>query len=387
VIRSSTYTCLHWLTAQPTPYNDYLFRSLAPELCVDLTVHYRVPSLASHPWKTAFGQGYRCRFYKAFFGIDWHILAIALKNRRAFFLIAGWDHPTSLALLIVLRTMKRPYALWTDTPNLETQRRKVCAALRQTFLTWVFTGARRILGTGDPGVTALRKMGVSDRQLVSFPYFVDIDAYANRKIVSVDRNDERPLRIISVGRLSNSLKGHDIAMRALAQVVETINGRRLEYCLAGSGPDEGALRQLAQNLRLAEIVRFMGWVEPGELAELYQQADILIHASPVHDPFGNAVLEAMAAGLVVFASDVSGSALDRIEHGVNGFLHKAGDANDLAGQLEYIARHTDHMAEISKRARLTAEQWPVGRGIAIIRELISSDESKIPPVAGSHIVP
>ena len=41
----------------------------------------------------------------------------------------------------------------------------------------------------------------------------------------------------------------------------------------------------------------------------------------------------MAAGLVVLASDVCGSALDRIEHGVNGFLHASGDANELSRQL------------------------------------------------------
>ena len=78
----------------------------------------------------------------------------------------------------------------------------------------------------------------------------------------------------------------------------------------------------------------------------------------------------MAAGLVVLASDVCGSALDRIEHGVNGFLHASGDTTELARQIAFLSEHPECAAEMGRRARTTAMQWPVERGLTIIRQLV-----------------
>src|SRR6266487_1378788 len=84
---------VHWLSWLPTPYNDYLFQHLAGDSAIDLTVHYRNRVLSSHPWQSALAEGYRARFYNLLFGLDWHLLSLVLRNRRAFFLVAGWDHP------------------------------------------------------------------------------------------------------------------------------------------------------------------------------------------------------------------------------------------------------------------------------------------------------
>jgi glycosyltransferase involved in cell wall biosynthesis len=206
-------------------------------------------------------------------------------------------------------------------------------------------------------------MGASEEKLINFPYWVDLAAYA--RVTEPRRYDAgRPLRFISSGRIKNRLKGHDIAVRALAQAAEK-GGVPFEYCIAGTGPDEAEIKELIESIGLKDRVKCLGWLEPNNLRSLYQNSDVLIHPSPV--------IEAMAVELVVLASDATCAAKDRIEHGVNGFIHRAGDVNALSEQLSFLLHNPDSIAKVGRRARDTAELWPVERAVRTIREAIQLD--------------
>ena len=84
----------------------------------------------------------------------------------------------------------------------------------------------------------------------------------------------------------------------------------------------------------------------------------------------NAVLEGMAAGLAILGSDVSGSVKDRVSHGFNGFVHPAGNAEVLAEHIEFALTNPAKIAEMGRRARLTAEEWPVDRGVEIVCRIL-----------------
>jgi len=373
--RTTAARRIHWLSWLPTPYNDYLFQHLAGDSAIDLTVHYRSRALSSHPWQSALAKGYRARFYNPVFGLDWHLLSLIFRDRCALFLVAGWDHPTSQILLTLMRLLGLSYALWTDVPDLKRQRSLLFAWARAAWLRWIFAGAVRILGTGQPAVQNLKLMGALEARLINFPYWVDLAAYAP---VTKPRGygADRPLRFISSGRITNSLKGHDIAVRALAQAGEK-GGILFEYAIAGTGPDETEIKELVKSLGLKDNVKCLGWLEPDSLRALYQNSDVLIHPSPVHEPYGVAVIEAMAAGLVVLASDVTCAATDRIEHGLNGFIHHAGDVNELSEQLSFLLRNPDSIPNIGGRARDTAELWPVERAVTIVRDTIQLDALRV----------
>ena len=72
--------------------------------------------------------------------------------------------------------------------------------------------------------------------------------------------------------------------------------------VAGAGPDEARLR----NLAAAGEIRFVGWVPPAELAELRAQAAVVLAPSRWEEPCPYSVLEALAAGVPVLASDRGG---------------------------------------------------------------------------------
>lgn len=106
----------------------------------------------------------------------------------------------------------------------------------------------------------------------------------------------RPLAL-SVGNLV-PLKGHDLAIAAVAQIPE------LTLWIVGAGPDRERLERLAQQRATAGRVRFLGSMPHERMPEVYSAADFLVLASE-REGWPNVLLEAMACGARVVTTRVS----------------------------------------------------------------------------------
>jgi len=148
---------------------------------------------------------------------------------------------------------------------------------------------------------------------------------------------EGPVKAICVATL-NELKGHGVLLDALAQGGPELE--RVQLDLVGSGPLEAQLRAQAQRLGIAGRVRFHGTRSEREVAELLGAADLFVLAS-VRTPIGwmdgipVALMEALAAGLPVIASCLSGIP-ELVRDGETGVLAAPGDAADLARAFERV---------------------------------------------------
>ena len=105
--------------------------------------------------------------------------------------------------------------------------------------------------------------------------------------------------LASVGHLIER-KGHDIVIKAMRHLPDC------DLLIAGDGPEDAALRALAQAQGVGDRVRFLGRLGHGELREVYAASDILILASS-REGWANVLLEAMACGTPVVASNVWGT--------------------------------------------------------------------------------
>jgi glycosyltransferase involved in cell wall biosynthesis len=119
--------------------------------------------------------------------------------------------------------------------------------------------------------------------------------------------------ILSVGRLE-TVKRHDLAIRALAQA----DGPP-RLVVVGEGTQEAHLRRLAEDLSVADRVRFEGAVSDERLIELYAGALAVIYA-PFDEDYGYVTLEAFLARKPVVTARDSGGTLEFVEDGVNGFI-------------------------------------------------------------------
>ncbi|MEO0410700.1 MAG: glycosyltransferase [Pseudomonadota bacterium] len=129
---------------------------------------------------------------------------------------------------------------------------------------------------------------------------VDLDLFAPK-----DRDASRhewgvdgPV-LVSVGGL-NERKGHHLTIEAMLGLPD------FTFLLAGDGENRSKLEALAKGLGVADRVRFLGPVAQDRLASLFSAADISILASS-REGWANVLLEAMACGTPVLATDVWGT--------------------------------------------------------------------------------
>ena len=167
-----------------------------------------------------------------------------------------------------------------------------------------------------------------------------------------------------VGRLT-PWKGQDMFLRAFAAAFPGGDQRAIIVGSSMFGETEfaDALPGLAGELGIADRVEFTGFVEDvvGQLARM----DVLVHCSTVPEPFGQVVIEGMAAGLPVIATDAGGPA-EILRNDVTGLLTPMGDDRALTAALRRLADHPDDAARLAAAGREESGRY---RPAAIAGEL------------------
>jgi len=141
------------------------------------------------------------------------------------------------------------------------------------------------------------------------------------------------------------IKAIEYLIRSVAAVRKRIGDLRLE--IAGSGPELRPLQAEANSLGLADGVRFLGW-RP-DMATVLPRWDVFILPS-LDEGFPIALLEAMAAGLPVIASDVGGVP-ELVNHGETGFLVRPRDVDGLSERLVYLVPDRQARASMGAAGR------------------------------------
>lgn len=141
-------------------------------------------------------------------------------------------------------------------------------------------------------------------------------------------------------------KGVEHFLRALAEARRHLPG--LRGIVIGDGADKHRLEHLAQQLGVARRVLFTGTVE--DPAPLLSLGHLFIFPATGLEGLGLSILEAMAVGLPVVATNVGGVS-DVVEHGYSGFLVPPGDVAALAERMAQLAEHRSLAERLGAGAR------------------------------------
>ncbi len=157
------------------------------------------------------------------------------------------------------------------------------------------------------------------------------DPVADDDYLFTTRRGHQELRILNVGSMKNGNKSQDRLIRIWAKIVGETPNLKAKLILVGEGHFRSSFMRLAQELKIADRVIFLGLLDPERLKTEYLQADIFALYSKT-EGFPNAGLEAAVYGLPVVASAVGG--LKRlVVNGETGLLVRPGDDEALSRAL------------------------------------------------------
>jgi glycosyltransferase involved in cell wall biosynthesis len=161
----------------------------------------------------------------------------------------------------------------------------------------------------------------------------------------------------TVGRFVPA-KDYGRLLDAIAELRD--RGRVLQCCLIGDGPEGDNLRGKVKSLQLDEIVQLPGFVN--DVGRWYRSFDLYVSSS-VREGLPLALLEAMAHGLPVVATDVGASA-ETVGHGIGGLVVRPGDTAALADALDKMLQSPELRAELGRNARTRIEDKYSARAVA-----------------------
>ncbi|MEH2364416.1 glycosyltransferase family 4 protein [Nostoc sp.] len=154
-------------------------------------------------------------------------------------------------------------------------------------------------------------------------------------------------------------KGHDIFLKAIANIVRSHPDLNVRFYIVGgaiyqtrgSQFSEQELKNQASDIGIADKVDFLGFQQ--DIAEIYRWLDIVVHASTQPEPFGLAIIEAMACGKPVIVSQ-AGGATELFTHNYDAVGVPPGEPIALAAAILDLLDKPEKRQIISANARLTA---------------------------------
>ncbi|MCE9636105.1 MAG: glycosyltransferase family 4 protein [Planctomycetes bacterium] len=368
------------LSELPTPYRWPLFRCVADDPALDVTLLFYAKSEADRDWGLVVPEGGerpRVEFMPG--------RTVRVSGSRSLFfhwnpgigrrlatgdfdvvVIPGWSMPTSISAALWCRAHAKPYVVFSETNALRSRRWWVRAA-KQPVVRTVVGGASAWLATGSLSRDYLVAHGARADRVRIFANTPDVDALATavdaarpRRCAVRAAHDTPADAVVAlfVGRLIGAKD--PAALLAAWALLEAAPDAPWLW-IAGDGPEAKTLRDEAARLSLSRV-RFLGSRRPSDLPEVWAAADLFALPSR-HEPWGVVVNEAMAASLPLVLSDRVGAAYDLLHEGENGHMVPAGDAAGFARAIRNIASDASLRRTMGATSRRLVDAWSYGPSV------------------------
>lgn len=181
--------------------------------------------------------------------------------------------------------------------------------------------------------------GMPADKVVHIPNFADETPVAPLPRESFNTPDGVPL-ILAAGRLHQN-KGFDTLLRALKAIPDAV------LWLAGSGPEEAALKGLCNELGLDDRVRFLGW--RNDVTALMRSVDLFVCPSR-HEGLGSIVMESFCHGCPIVATNSQGPG-EVIEDEYSGLLTEIDNVDHLAAAIAGLLANDEARNRLAENAR------------------------------------
>jgi glycosyltransferase involved in cell wall biosynthesis len=224
---------------------------------------------------------------------------------------------------------------------------------------WIISKAQRVIAVNEDIKKELLQIGLKTDSISMIPNGVDSKIFKPSETIPLSKKK----MVTYVGRLHEQ-KGVEYLLRSWAMLAERFrladSSFELNLNIIGEGPLLEKLVNLAGELNIENRVNFLGTVN--NVAESFQRSDVFVNAS-LNEGISNSLLEAMACGLPIVATNISGNN-ELIQDAYNGLLVPPKDTGALTRAMECLLTDSVTAKKLGVKARETIELKYAGHVVA-----------------------
>lgn len=349
-----------------SPYRIPVFNEIAKNPEIDLTVFFLAETEPDRSWRV---EKEKIRFrYEVLPGVRIPLwgrfpvffnpgMASRLKEKDPDIIICGgYHHPSSFLALRYAQKYKKWFLLWCESH---------AESIREKYFPFNFYRNRFIracdgfIVPGRKSLDFIQSFGINGGKGWIAPNAVDNHLFSEGAEASREKAEANKKKrgfpskvILYVGRLVDS-KGIPVLLKAFHAISNRWNDVGL--VLVGEGRDKKKYMNFCK-LRCLENVFFEGFKQQQELPFYYALADLFVLPS-LREEWGLVLNEAVASGLPLIATDVTGGAYDLIDEGKNGFRVPAGDVDLLQQRILTILNNPQLKSDMREYSKRKSEQF------------------------------
>ncbi len=246
-----------------------------------------------------------------------------VNEERPDHVISFFAMPTGLVAWYLFKRFKVPYSLSLqggDVPGFLPKNLRRLHRLTMPLTNMVWRSASNIVANSD-GLKELAEKTASPlgKKVECIPNGIDTDIFKPAPSPASSKDLSQTFSIIFVGRLVEQ-KGVTYILQALKEIqfTEPAAFEKMQCAIIGDGPLRHSLESEARSLKVDKRISFLGWLDRNELPSRYASSSIFMMPS-FEEGMPNTVLEAMASGLPIIATNNRGTN-ELVQDGVNGIV-------------------------------------------------------------------
>lgn len=388
------------LNAHPVQYFGPLYRRLAQEPAIDLTVYYCSREGVEEYTDREFGtrlkwdvpllDGYTYRFLPnlrrgpvgGFLSlINPGIAREIIRERYDALWLHSYTYLTYWIALAVARLCQVPVLYRTEsslTYDARLKRPLHVRVLKPLVLRFLFSRISRFLSIGTLNTQFYLHYGVPENKIFHVPYTVDNVYFARRIEALKPQRDQLRRRLgISSAEVVFLFAAKMTAQKApleLLRAYEQVRQPGKALIMAGDGPLRQQAEAYAASRNLAGV-HFVGFVNQSQLPEFYAISDVFVRPDGLYKgDWGLTVNEAMASGLAIITTDCIGAVVDLVRDGENGFVVKYGDVSQLSAAIDRIVAEPESCRQMGRRSLEIISTWTYEECVAGVKQALTSLE-------------
>ncbi|MCJ8210233.1 glycosyltransferase family 4 protein [Mucilaginibacter sp. RS28] len=303
-------------------------------------VKWDIPLLEGYEYHFFKNYSWKPSHYNGFFGLmNLGVVRQLFNEPKSVIVVHGWHYFTHTLVLLLAKLKGHTVCFRCEMPYIqENKKRGFKNTLRRAALKYVlFPRINYFLNIGEQNRLFYKSFDIEDDRIIFCPYSVDNDRF-REEAAKLDLNQIRQIHHIPAGEKVIIYSGKYISKKKPVDLINAyikLNRTDCWLIMIGEGELRKEMEALIAEHQLTKVI-LTGFVNQSQIADYYAMGDLFVMCSTVGETWGLSINEAMNFNLPVVVSDLTGSAYDLVKEGVNGYVFKTGDVNELTEKIDAV---------------------------------------------------